>query len=156
MAEMSATPEASPFLAMSVNHPRLVRTDAESIRVFLRLYDQYSKEVTARVEQLTVSPATTEAVRPVNLKYCVDPEYLESAIDLGLIEDVENDDLTDIHLRKYLEGKAEESRETVSLEVLDEIVNRELRMNIRDKNARSRMESLFVTYHALLRRNGLS
>lgn len=29
-------------------------------------------------------------------------------------------------------------------------------MNMRDKNAKPRMESLFVIHHALLRRNGLS
>ena len=76
--------QGASFVTASVNRPRLLRADAESVesvRVFLRLYNQYSNEVTARAEQLTVHGATSsEAIRP--LKFCVDPEYLESVITL--------------------------------------------------------------------------
>lgn len=144
-------------MATSVDHPRLIRTDAESIRVFLKLYDQYSNEVKARAQQLTtVGSSSTQVVRPVSLKFCVDPEYLESAIAFGFIEAETYEDLTDSVLRKYLEKKAEESPEAITLEAIDSIVDRDLRMNMGDKNARSRMESLVVSYHTLLRRHGLS
>ena len=66
--------QGASFVTASVNHPRFLRTDSESVRVFLRLYDQYSNEVTPRAEQLTVQGATSsESIRPVNLKFCVDP-----------------------------------------------------------------------------------
>lgn len=146
------------LVSTSVNHPRVVRTDPESVRVFLRQYDQYSKEVIARASQISASGTVpTEAVRPVNITFCVDPEYLESAIALDLISDVESEsELTDTVLRSYLERKAEESKESVNLDALDMIVERDLHMDMTDRNAKSRMESLFVSYHALLRRNGIS
>jgi len=72
------------MVSTSVNHPRLVRTDTESIRAFLWIYDQCAKEVTARTHQLAVGvTATTEAACPVNLKYCVDAEWLECTVALG-------------------------------------------------------------------------
>lgn len=125
--------------------------------MFFRLYDQYCKEVISRAAQLTATGSiSTEAIRPVNLKYCVDPEYLESAIALGFIEVISYDALSDSDLREHLNHKAEESQETATLDTLDDIVDRNLRMNMKDKFSKSRMESLFVSYHALLRRNGLS
>lgn len=45
--------------------------------------------------------------------------------------------------------------ESVALETLDGLVERDLRMDMNDKNARSRMQWSFVTYHKLLRCNGL-
>lgn len=152
------TTQGASFVATSVNHPRLVRTDPDSIRIFLRLYDQYEREVTARAAQVTgADAATTEAVRPVSLKFCVDPEFLESAIALDLIPDASSyNDLTDTVLRKHLEAEAIDSKEALSLDALDEIVNRELRMDMANPNSRSRMQTLFVSYHKLLRRHGIS
>ena len=73
----------------SVNHPRLHRTDPESIRTFLKLYDQHKEEVLSGAEQITGACTTTnEAARPINIKYCVDPDWLESLITLGFIDDV--------------------------------------------------------------------
>ena len=148
--------QGASFVTASVNHPRLLRTDSESVRVFLPLYDQYSNEVTARAEQLTVHGATSsEAIRPVNLKFCVDPAYLESAIALGFIEADDYDSLTDSVLRVHLEGKDKESEDSVTLEALDDIFERELKMDMKDTNTRSRIETLFVSYHSILRHNGI-
>ena len=45
-----------------VSHPLLLRTDAESVRVLLRLYDQYSTEFIGRAQQLAASSAITTEV----------------------------------------------------------------------------------------------
>lgn len=78
------------FVSTSVDHPHLERLDSESIRIFLRRYDDYCKEVTARAEQLLASSTvTTEPIRPVSLTFCIDSEQIQSALDLGFIEGVE-------------------------------------------------------------------
>ncbi|PXF46597.1 hypothetical protein BWQ96_03586 [Gracilariopsis chorda] len=110
------------------------------------MYDQFRKTVTARPVQLTKSGSkATEAMCPVNLKYCIDHEYVESAIALDLIPHVNSyNHLTDSNLKKYLDGNAEASQDSLTLESLDAIFDRELRMDMSDKSARSRMEALFI------------
>ena len=80
------------FVSTSIDHPHLLRLDAESIRVFIRKYDAYCKELTARAAQLTGYGVTTEPVRPVNITFCVDSEQLESALDLWFIEGADDYD----------------------------------------------------------------
>lgn len=67
------------------------------MRKFLRPYDQYNNEVTARAQQLvTTDRMTTEPVQPVKIKFCVDLEYLESVLTFGFIEGVDSyESLTD-------------------------------------------------------------
>lgn len=56
-----------------------------------------------------VDETTTEAVHPVNLMLCVDPEWLDAAIALGFIEHVYTvRELSDDALRRYIETKVEE------------------------------------------------
>lgn len=59
-------------------------------------------------------------------------------------------------MRAYLEKKCAESKTTLNQEALDRIVKNELRTVMRDTNALSRMRNLFVTYHLILCRHGLS
>lgn len=145
-------------VSTSVNHPRLYRVNPKTIRVFLSLYDQYEKEVYERAAQITnVSAVTTEAVRPVSLKYCVDPEYLESLIAFKRIKDVTSEeDRTDQKLRGYLDTKAQDSDVTVNLSSLDKIVSAELKMDMTNPDAVSRMENLFSLYREVLRQNGVA
>lgn len=148
----------SKFVLSSVDHPRLTKTDATSIRVFLRAYDQYATEVKERAKQLAAKDVvSTEVARPVNLKFCVDAEWIESLIALDFLDDVTTyEELSDTRLRAYLDDKAVESKEVVTLDVLDDLVAKELRINMADSNAQSRIENLFISYHTLLRRHGLS
>ena len=147
----------SRLVATSVDHPRLTATDASSIRVFLRSYDSYVTEVQERARQIVDSSVSTEPVKPVNLKFCVDAEWLESTVALGFIEPIDTvEQLTDERFRAYLDSKAEESKEVVSLSKLDELVSQELRTDMRDANATSRIQNLFINYMTLLRRHGLS
>lgn len=97
-----------------------------------------------------------EATRPVYMVFCVDIEFINLLAALGLSTDVTGyDNLTDPVLRTYLESKSSESHEKVSLSGLDNNIKKELRMNMRNTNASSRTESLFIAYHTLLRQHGL-
>ena len=146
--------DSTSYVATSVSHPKLLTISPAAIRAFLKNYDAYCRTVIARAKQLQVdgtSSRTTEAVSPVDIKYCVDAQYLTSAIALGLIDGVSSyDELDNITLRRYLDEKSKESKEAISLDSLDEIVERELFMDMKNRHARSRIESLFIDYHALL------
>lgn len=145
----------SAFVSPIVTHPRLKTSDAASIRDFLRAYDKYVHEVTERANQLSVGDE--EVIRPASLKYCMDQDWLESMIESEFIPGAADyETVTENCLRKYLEGKAQESRHVATVESIDKIVEKDLRTEMTDTDARSRMETLFATYLSLLRRNGLS
>ena len=145
------------FVSTSIGHPRLVRTDSASIRKFLGLYDQYCKEITTRALQLAVVDATnTEPVRPVNLTYCVDPEWLRSIVDLNLIPDLTDYEMvTDEILRTFLEERSRTTTTTISLSAVNSIIDKELKMDMADTSDPLRMENLFTSYLSILRRHGL-
>lgn len=122
-------------MKISIDHSRLLETDSESIRIFLRKYDQFSNEVQARSRRLASRSASTGAARPVDLKFCVDVDLLESSILLGFIKEASSyEHLTDQKVRAFLESRSVESREVVTLEKLDEIVAINLRTNMRITN----------------------
>ena len=99
---------------------------------------------------------TTEAILPMELKYCVDAQHFTSCIALGFIDNGTSfEDMTDKQLRAYLDKEAEDSKEAVTLEGLDELVARKLRMNMENKNGKSRMQGMFANYHSLLSQNGV-
>ena len=76
---------------------------------------------------------------------------------MGFIENVQSlESLDEVILRKYLDTQAVESKTTITVEDLDDVVDKELSMNMSNRNARSRMQSLFVDYHSLLDRHGLT
>ena len=83
--------------------------------------------------------------------------FLRSTIRLGLIKAVKSySDLSDVQLRTYLEEKREENVTTLSVAKIDEIVSNELRMDMKDTSATSRMERLFISYDMILDKHGLS
>ena len=93
---------------------------------------------------------------PVNMKFCVNTQLIISEIELSFIPGVESyEELTHDELREYLEQRAVESKEVVNMESLDGIVSRDLRMNMSTRNARARMESLFIAYHGILSKHGV-
>lgn len=90
----------------------------------------------------------------MNFKYCIDREYLESALALGFIPGVDNyDDIIDTVLRKYIEERSQESKDSLNLVSLNAIISDGLEMDMTDRNAKSRIEPLFFSYQKLLRRN---
>lgn len=72
-------------------------------------------------------------------------------IVLGVIPSMScYDNLTDRQLRTFLDQKAWECREVVTLDTLDDIVLRGLRTDMTDTNAATRIEKLFVQYTTIL------
>lgn len=155
---MDVAYSASKAVCRSVEHPRLTRFYAPSIGTFLKRYDQSVNVVHERAGQLMASElVTTEVILPGNLHFCVDIEGLESVIALSFINGVSKyEALSSDDLCHFLKSSSEQSKEVVFLEKVDEIVKAELRTNMDDSNAKSRMENLFVSYHALIKRHGLS
>lgn len=145
------------FILSSVDHPRLTKTEALFIRVFLYAYNQYATEVKEHAKQPTANDiVSTEISRPVNLKFCVDSEWVKSLIALKLLDDgLMYDDLNDERLQKYLDDRSIKSKEVVNLKVLYDLVAKNLRINVADLNSQSRIKNLFVSYHRILYRNGL-
>lgn len=71
--------------------------------------------------------SSAEIVSPVSLKFCIDPEWLELLITLDFIPGIKSvESLSDNTLRAYLGGKAKKSKVVVTLETLDEVINKEL------------------------------
>lgn len=69
------------------------------------------------------SGTTTEAILPMELKSCVDAQNSMSFIPLGFIVNIKSfADMTDEAPRAYLENEAEDSKEDVTVEGLDELV----------------------------------
>lgn len=98
-----------------------------------------------------------EATKPVQRKFCVDSEWLKTVIGLGFIPDVDSyEDLVGDDLHTYLESMAAASRDVMTIDILDQIVRQNLKIDMRDKDVRSRIKNLFVSYKSLFRRHGLS
>ena len=104
-ASSSASASAK-YLTSTVDHPKLLNTDAASIRSFIRSYDQYAKEVEQRAKQLSATMTiSTETITPVSIKFCCDVEWIESLIALSFLKVATYDDLDDVTLRQYLEDE---------------------------------------------------
>lgn len=147
-------------MAMSVPNPFLRQTEPASIRAFFRQYDQYCRTVIAHAKKLHhadgPSTTTTEAVLPMQLKYYVDAQHFTSCIALDFIDDVTSfGDMTGEQLRAYLNSEEEESKEAVTLEILDELIEKKLGMNMDNKNNKSRMQGLFADYRSILVEQGV-
>lgn len=100
---------------------------------------------------------STDLVRPVQLKFWVASEWLEFIIDLRLIPEVESYKyLRDEILRAYLKSKATASKNFITIDALDKLVHTHLRIDLTDKDARSRMKNFFLSYKLLLCRHGLT
>lgn len=142
-------------IGVSLDHPGLVHTDPGSIRAFLIKHDQYNHAVLACARQLTYGSLTTEAVTPIDLKYCVDVEFLQANIGLGFLEANPHDDLTDDFERAFLEEGGGESKEHINIYQLNKMLAAHLCTNMRNNNAAARMKDLFKSYYALHTRHGL-
>lgn len=106
---------AGTLLTTFLDPLHLTSIGAESIRVFLRKYNQYCKEITEREQPPTVIGSfSTKPIHPTNFKFCDSPEYLDSPMELGFLPSIAiYAELTEPILRKYLEFKAYESKESV-------------------------------------------
>lgn len=79
----------SRFVATTVGHPRLTKTNLSAIRAFLREYEHYAREVQERAQPLldnTVS--STETSEPIQMNFCVKFDRLGLVADLGFIPNI--------------------------------------------------------------------
>ena len=89
---------------------------------------------------------TAETLRIGDLRFRVDPEWLESDITLGFSENFSNlADLTDTVLRLYLEGKAKGKKEKIFRVFLDSIVDKELKVSMMLTFAKPGIKFLFFS-----------
>lgn len=87
--DFTSLSHGSRFVSTAVDHPRLTRTDAASVRLVLRAYGQYVREVSEQSHQVTGQDfATAEASCPMQVSYCVEAKWLECLIGLRLLQDV--------------------------------------------------------------------
>lgn len=86
-----------------------------------------------------------EAIKPMNIKFCVHAEFQESRIDLGFIMDASGYvTLTDAQVSTFLSERRKGSTTTVSLEQLDKLLKHKTRTNMGKKIAETRMEDLLT------------
>lgn len=135
--------QGSPVVATSVDHLRLTKTNLTALLAFLLEYDDYTPEVTELVLQITGKDILlTVVAKPVQIKFCVNSEWLESLIDLNFIKKVTSyDNQTNDQLRKYLESEAEFLKDVVTMDMLDKIVEQSISITMNDKHAKSRIET---------------
>lgn len=73
-----------------------------------------------------------------------------------MIKMTANDDLTNDQRRASLNAKAWPSKDLVTIDMLDKIVEEKLKMDITDKDVTSRIKNAFISYKSLLRQRSLS
>lgn len=136
----------------AVEHSRLCKTDVAFVRLFLRSYDQYEREVIERVCQIVGQDVISPNVdKPIQMKFCMNPEWLESLTELDFHPVVAScDKPRDKQLQEYLSKKANESSDAVTMETLVHIVKNELHNDMAYNDARSRIQTLFVSVKSLL------
>lgn len=99
-------------VSLTLDRPRLLKTDDESVRLFLKKYDQYISKVVARGKHVPTDSASSVAVTSVGIKFRVDPKYLESPIAIGSICDsTSHEYLTDQSVCGFKETKSSKSKE---------------------------------------------
>lgn len=111
----------------------------------------------SRARELTTEFLTAESIKPVELNFFLDSEFLGSLIALGFVKESKRyATLTYEQVRAFLENLSKESKTTVSLDQLDRLVKQNFRTKMKNKNANARTEDLFADYFTLLTRNGLT
>lgn len=130
---------------LSTTH-RLTKTDTSSIRVFLQAYDQYIMEVKVRGERLPAKNVVcTKLSRSANIKFCVDVEWVESLTALAFFDDVLTYDiLAEWCYQNFLDENSIASKKVATLDVLDDLVEKKLRIYLVGSISQSWIENLFV------------
>lgn len=144
------------FLSL-IDQSKLESYHSTSIRLFLRWYRHCHKEVVQRATKLGgFNTITDESIFPVELRYCVNADWLDFIIDFGPIVDVLHyDGIHDVQLNINFESKEQEDEDGVTIKALDNFAWNDSRF-VNDSNAGSRIKNLFASFFSSLWRNGLS
>lgn len=128
---MTENAESSSFeaaeICIALRHPRLLKTSADSIRRFMRKYDQHATVILAHANQLSTTTLTSEAAKLFNHKFWIEVQFLEPAIALGCLPDVTTyEEAIDVQICVFRESLCDNSKEIVTLEQLDKLVQQKL------------------------------
>lgn len=63
--------------------------------------------------------------------------------------------MTNGQLRMYLDSEDKDSKDALTVEGLDELMQKKLKMNMDTRNVKSRIQSLFASYHSVRSQNGV-
>lgn len=97
--------------------------------------------MTERAQKLRVGTPIDIFVRPENLKFFIDQDWLASMTELELFKDsVDYEKLADECFRAYMDSKSNETIEVATIEAIDKIVESELRTDMNDSYSRLGME----------------
>lgn len=136
-------------------HPGLSKTDAASVRAFLRLYDQYTRELTERAPQIVGNDViSTKAVRLARLKFRVNPGWLDSLIDFNFIPRCPLVIHSKTRSFENFWKRKSKIQDVVTIDTLGKLTKEELWINMTDLDARSRSQTVFVLYCSISRRHG--
>lgn len=112
------------MLASAVAHSGLIKTALTTAPALLRDYAQYVPEVKRRAQQIArdIFPSMG-AANPIKMRFCENSESLVSLINLAFILIVPTYlDLTDEIPRTYRFEKEAESKNVVTISMLDKVV----------------------------------
>lgn len=109
-----------------------------------------------RERKLTgINTITKWASCPFQTKYCIDAEWLDSTIDLGVIDDVSHfNELPDDQRKTFLKSKRQEDKNDVISEALEDCAENHLLICMYESNARSGIRTFFTSYVSNIRQNG--
>jgi hypothetical protein len=141
------------FPVHTVAYPVLKKLDKQNIRKFLREREAYVREINERKAQDGITFG-----KPVSLTFSVDPAVLASLVDLcQLGTHIDRISIvTDAIISKWLESHQEVKKDTLSASRVQSLVEKSLRMNMSERDAKKRILILFAEYTCLLRVHGLS
>lgn len=107
----------------------LTSTNMPPFQLFFHSCNECVHEVNKRTKPIVQKEfESNDAISSVNSSFCVGPRWLESFIALGFIVNVNSvENLTDQTSWAYLDGKAEESKEIITVDALDDIICKTLR-----------------------------
>lgn len=89
---------------------------------------------------------TAEVVTSLHLKYCVDPEWIDSSVCLGLLDGFSSyAAITDNVLQTSLDNNSEKSKDAFTFDTLDTPVSKELSIYMFDLAVKSCRISLCLT-----------
>lgn len=107
--DVTSSGQITGIVATVVDHPSATKSDAASVRYFLRAYDVYIREETERAKQLLEKDVADPKVAAlVRLQFRKGQEWLESTIGLGPLSELDcYDDFTDAILHDCLSQNGE-------------------------------------------------
>jgi hypothetical protein len=148
----ATTTIVTPIVA-NIEHPVLKRLGKSNIRKFLIDRDTYVREIEERSSQDNGAVG-----RPVSLTFSIDPQVLESLVDLRQFgaEVAAVAEVTDAVLLDWLEKHRDYKKDSFSASQVQTIVARSLRINMAEKDCEQRIIMLFADYQSLLRQNCLA